>query len=380
MDAQAGTVDEREFIQPLQKMFASRDIEVLEWSQQPLKFFGTTGVAVARYRGRARVDGVEQPWSLGRKKLLAPTPAPSDPSAAALLSSSYYWIREKLIYESGLLDDLPVGLAAARGWHIAEDPDGYALWAEDVRDELEEAWPLAFYATAAYHLGCLHGIYLAARPLPTYPWFARDIARQREKHVISREQLDALRQDAIMQRGWPEDVAAGIFHIWQEREHFFQARKHLPQVFQHGDFVRRNLFARMGKNGDPETVAIDWQFVGIGILGEDLTCLVCSAVLWFFVSNTQLRELEELAFAGYLRGLREMGWEGDEQWVRLGYAIEAATRYSMLPILEAPNFRQITRQAMPQTLEEIADNCAALRRYLMDQAGEARKLMAVLLQ
>jgi hypothetical protein len=42
-----------------------------------------------------------------------------------------------------------------------------------------------------------------------------------------------------------------------------------------------------------------------------------------------VRELGELAFAGYLTGLREGGWDGDARDVRLGYTA-GVIRYGLI--------------------------------------------------
>ena len=46
------------------------------------------------------------------------------------------------------------------------------------------------------------------------------------------------------------------------------------------------------------------------------------------------RDLDAACFAGYVTGLREAGWAGDERVVRLGFTAAAALRYSVgtLPI------------------------------------------------
>src|SRR5438270_9031312 len=57
--------------------------------------------------GAARVGAAEHPWRVVLK-VLGPVTGPQDPT------HSFYPKREMLLYQSGRLDDLPVGLRAPR--------------------------------------------------------------------------------------------------------------------------------------------------------------------------------------------------------------------------------------------------------------------------
>src|SRR5207237_402832 len=82
-----------------------------------------------------------------------------------------YGKREALAYASGLLDDLPGGIAAPRCFAVEERTDESCwLWLEEVGDRHGSRWPLSQYARAARALGRFNGAYLAGRALPAYPW------------------------------------------------------------------------------------------------------------------------------------------------------------------------------------------------------------------
>ena len=129
-------------------------------------------------------------------------------------------------------------------------------------------------------------------------------------------------------------------------------------------------------------MAIDWAFTGIASIGEDLASLVASTVMWFGLPPTQLNELEQVAFEGYLRGLKEAGWRGDRQADRLGYTAYTAlqfglswTRFPELLALDEPG-RLLVEKLMGHSIEEVADNTAAVRYFVVACANEARALMA----
>ena len=155
----------------------------------------------------------------------------------------------------------------------------------------------------------------------------------------------------------------------------------MPKTLKHGDTGHRNLFARSSDDGNIETVAIDWALTGISSIGEDLTPLVASTVLWFGLPPTQLTELDQVTFEGYLRGLKEAGWRGDPQAVRLGYTAYTAlqfglglTRLPELLALDEPG-RLRAEALMGRSIEEVIDNTVSVRQFIRDRADEARALM-----
>jgi len=65
-------------------------------------------------------------------------------------------------------------------------------------------------------------------------------------------------------------------------------------------------------------------------VGEELAPLVAASVLFAGADPGALRELDACVFELYLEGLREAGWQGDTRLVRLGLALAAFLRYSMV--------------------------------------------------
>lgn len=67
--------------------------------------------------------------------------------------------------------------------------------------------------------------------------------------------------------------------------------------------------------------------MGRGAIGEELVPLILSSSALFEVDLDLIPELEDIAFDGYLTGLRDAGWQGDPRQVRLGYTA-ASLRWS----------------------------------------------------
>jgi hypothetical protein len=235
---------------------------------------------------------------------------------------------------------------------------------------------------AAQHLGLFNGLSLTRQPIPDYPWLTVDIQQQRERYGRDFfSNLEQRRQHPIVRAGWPDDVAEGILRIWQEREIFYRTLNQLPRVFQHGDAVRRNLMSRTRKDGQVETVAIDWGYTGVGALGEEIASTLVSAPLWFLgVTPDQLPEMQEVIFDGYLEGLQQAGWRGDANLARLGYLCTIALRYG--PMIVVPEMMALTQEAGDKfkqrfggrSIEEWAENLVPIRRFVIQQADKVRQL------
>ena len=376
-------VNPSDLLSPLRQMFGSDDVTVVEWGQRaPGGTAGTSGGAVTLLTGTAAVDGQPRPWSLIRKRLVPPERRQANPSDQRHVPSGYlHWKREPSFYRSGLPDGLPEGLAAPRCFWVEERADSCTLWLEDIRDEMP-TWPLDRYGAAARHLGLWNGLYLTERTIPDDPWLTVGMLEQRIPIAADRlAQRDKVSQHPLVRRGWPEDVAQGILGIWQEREQFLQTLRSLPSVLQHGDADRRNLMSRTSRNGELETVAIDWGCLGVGTVGEEIAAMVGSTVYWFQgVTAAQLPELEEIALDGYVQGLRQAGWRGDPRLARLGYLCAFALRYG--PIILSPEVMatdQRNREGMVQyfgwSIEEWTATLVPMRRFVIQRADQARQLV-----
>ena len=326
--------------------------------------------------GAARVGAAEYPWRVVLK-VLGPVTGPQDPT------HSFYPKREMLLYQSGLLDDLTTGLRAPRCYECDELADGTVwLWLEHVREDGQRAWPLARWALAARHLGQFNGAYLAGRPLPHAPWLGgRRLRTWLERHGQLVARIAAAPLNPEVRRFWPQPVVDALLRLWEERDAFCTALERLPQTFCHGDAIRRNLFARRGTDGSEETVAIDWEHAGHMAVGEEIGQTVSVASAFFDVAPADLPALDEALFAGYLAGLRDAGWRGDERPVRFAYAAHAALRNAFNAVgatLPDGAGRARAQERYGRPWEELAEARAAARPFLLDRAQEARGWMEIL--
>jgi hypothetical protein len=286
----------------------------------------------------------------------------------------YYWRREICAYESGLLDALPDGARAPRPYLVAPREDGsIALWMEDLGDRSASRWTLERYETAARHLGEMQGSFLTTVPLPDAAWLSRGwleaYLTQRDGDLELLDSAEAWRHEHIAER-FPDPPVERAKAMRHDQPRFLDQLRRLPPTLCHLDLHPANLF----DDDRDRTVAIDWSFIGIGNIGEDVGNLVADAVLDFHVPGGQIDELHEMTARGYETGLRAAGWEGASSAVRLGMAVTIAAKYAwILPaLLRSAAEQRETVNGRP--LDETIRWWAPAIWFILERADEARAL------
>jgi hypothetical protein len=274
--------------------------------------------------GNALTDGRIRTWSIVLKGWSAPAPGsrPTD----------WDWsLREVEMYRSGLLHGLPGDLRAPAYFGDMEQEDGSVwLWLEDVAGDRSEPWPLERYAEVARQLGQFNGAWLVDRPLPESPFLSHDWLR---KWVDPSAEFVALLQREAhlpkMQEIYPPDVITALVRMWNHRHESYALLRRLPQTFCHMDAFRRNIFDPYPAGLLETFTLIDWSFSGIAAIGEELAALVGASFAFMEVSAADIKQLEDMALAAYIAGLRDAGWRGDPQLARAGYRASIGLRYGV---------------------------------------------------
>lgn len=287
----------------------------------------------------------------------------------------YYWRREALAYQSGLLSSFTGGLGAPVCHLIAERPDGsVALWLEDLgATSTGPTWSLSRYALSARHLGRAQGEFAVDRPLPRHPWLSGDWLRsyleQRDGDIALLEEPAAW-TTSLARRHVPEDLAPVLLQMRGDQELFLGALDRMPRTVCHLDLHPANLFGT-----DDRTLLIDWAFMGIGALGEDVGNLVPDAVLDFHVGPERIDDLYQVIFTGYVAGLRDVGWNGSEETIDLAMSATIAAKYAWIApaMLRAAVDRRPSMNRRP--IEETFLSWAPVVPFLISRAERARRLI-----
>jgi hypothetical protein len=376
--APLAAIDEATLTPPVQSALGSKTLEVVNWECRQLHGGLAAGTSVYRFSGQGCDGGQTIPWSL-ILKILRPEGGSTD------VAAWNYFRREADAYQSGWLDDLQGGLVAPRCFGVLNHPDGTCwIWLEEVAEEIGSQWPVEYYGVVARHLGRFNGAYLVDRPLPAWHWLSSDWLRNYTEQ--SAPAMAPLRNALGLPwaRRWLlEEDRDEYFRFWAERELYYDALDRLPQTICHLDIFRRNLFARKTADGEDQTVAIDWAFVGKGPLGAELNPLVWVSVGGDKMGGDKAREFEETTLEGYLTGLRDAGWRGDPRQVRLGYTA-TCIRYLFVEvgrwltlILDESQHASL-EQMFGAPLGEILDSFGRSRRPMFRRLDEARELMDIL--
>lgn len=337
------------------------------------------GVAgVYRVTGVAQDTDVDLTWSL-IFKIIGATDDKRDPTGP------WYWKRELLAYQSKHLETLPGRLRAARCYGTLELSDSLiGLWFEDIVDAIGSRWPLDQYAVVAHHLGQFNAVYINSTVLTSWPWLGQGWLRRLVEQEGQRSVtlLREYQSHNLVGQIYTKEITESIFRLWHDHAPWLDALDRLPQTLCHNDAFRRNLFVRHAVDGEPETVAIDWAFVGTGAVGQELAVLVAGTLEFQEVDIAQAAQLDTIAFEGYLNGLRSAGWQDDPRKVRFAYAAAAPLIFELgyvalfiTFLTEQDNSVEWIEQTFGARFDELKQLWVQTLDFRMRLADEARTLL-----
>lgn len=298
----------------------------------------------------------------------------------ASLADAGDWLREIDAYRCGDLKKLPPGLSAPECYAIDDQPDGAAwLWLEDVQD-LQPNWTTIDYDLAARALGRFNGAYLAGWPMPNGAWLSKNWLRtQVEASANFIEPLIRHADHDLIHRTFPHDIIQSMLRWWDVRERYFSVLAQLTETFCHMDAFRHNLFWVASAGESRELVAVDWSFTGMAPVGMELAPLMGGGIASRDILMDECIAYERKAFTAYSNGLRESGWAGADDEIRLGYAISAMLRYNLgvlwfiVPLFLNDRMIDETGKSLNQKLVGTADLWGAfMRKYILRLAYEVQ--------
>jgi hypothetical protein len=348
----------------------SAAFEITGWSVRRLSDKGVInpdGLWV--YSGYGQDAAGPRPWSVVVKIFNRPD---NEPPASDL----WFWKREFLVAQSRLTDRLPGPVVGPRFYRADESPEGAWIWMEQVEDHRPGRWTLDDYAFAARQIGRWNGACLAQGQPADEPWLARQHYRSFLGWV---DQEAAWRFPLNLKHISPENRVRQE-RLWAEKEEYFQVLDNLPLSFSHLDCFRRNLLIRPGPDRADELVVIDWAQCGLGPLGAELSNLGGMSGIMLEWPPERVRELDAAVFESYLAGLRELGWTGDSDVVRLGYmawlgGLLGSAIAGGLASWCSPEGRPNALRTFGIAEEELYLRQLPMFEYALDCADEARGLM-----
>ena len=322
--------------------------ELIDWQHDPLQGGGSV---VYRISGRARQCGREVPWSAILKKS----------RGAATMGDISGGIREPIVYASNFIPNLPCRLTTPQCLEITRRPDEPEwIWLEDIRGSDEGNWSLGRFAEAAFYLGQFNATTLEEEHRPDWSWLDSRISIREfvENFVVSSEEAAENMKFWEAYFGLDRIYRTRFLLLHEERETYLRYLEALPRCLGHGDADRRNFMFRRDADDEEEFIAIDWTLSGLSTLGDDSQNLVYGSMAWRQFDFTRIDELDEAVFAGYLRGLRSVDWDGDERVVRLGHACSSMLKWGLTILIRAmgwPQWREQSGSVMGYPVEEMVE-------------------------
>ena len=361
---------------PIVRRSLERDcLEVVEWTFAPFghsldEVYGLD-LSIVRFSGTARDGDQVLPWAIVLKIVRTPA-TPTDPA------SPDNGEREPLAYRTGLLDRVTT-LSAPRCFGVSTRGDGsFWMWLEEVVDGIGRQWPQGRYMLAARHLAMFNAA--PTTDASAYPWLSRSPLREAVREMLPGvARLAGALDNPLVAEAMPRASAMALLALVDRCEGWLDAMDRLPQAICHWDAHRANLFSRTGKDGQVETVAIDWAGVGWGPLGADLSKMLSQTVNFFGVDAGALPALDAALFEHYLQGLRAAGWTGDLSRVRFAYTAASSMRLvirtaSALRLVFDDEGRAAYERATGQPFLSLARRFSQTLPYYLSLAEEAHRL------
>jgi hypothetical protein len=274
---------------------------------------GHATAGIFHVAGQAQTATDATAWSAVVKAL----GVPENPSPGI----EYDALREVEVYRSQAFAKLCGGVRAPRCYAIQEQEGVQLLWLEDLTSAPQPPWSAQHFLATARHLGQFNA-HWPAHALPTWDWLYSHDLRTSFHNPSYQDVFDRLlaQQDhPLVQIFAPRDLLPALLRLWDESDALLTQTDGMGRGVCHLDCHPRNLFPMKGPETESYTVAIDWVKVGIGSLGIDIGHLLASPLTWLDISPEEAQHLREPIYEAYLSGLRDQGWAGKGEEVRLVY-------------------------------------------------------------
>ncbi|WP_309122585.1 phosphotransferase [Paenibacillus sp.] len=348
------------------RILAEESGALMEWSCHSIgprvNNFVTGGVF--RISGTSRIrEGAYRAWSV-IVKVVREDPQRDDPA------HYNYWRREIMVYDSGLLRNLPANLVAPQCYAIDGQVDGSVwLWLEDIPHE-PRTWEWDDYRYAAGKLGEFHAAYLLGEPLPEAPWLNKQWMRSWIRECIRyRDALDPQTKAILISDRRTDSLIQRFTRLEDSIREWLQVLERLPRTFSHQDVYEQNIMLDAAREEEGKLAVIDWQFASVSGIGEDLGRFLGLAVSRGHVPIDRFGEYRELIISSYISGLKRAGWDGDETLPRIG----CLAAFALRSVWEAPKLLKKMAEHPDSTEWE---RLFSVVEHQLEAASEVERLLA----
>lgn len=304
----------------VKQIIGESNIEIVSYTCNDLNYktpnFTTAGIF--HLQGIAAKNHELLPWSIIIKIIKSDSEEKDNPH------HHNYWRREALVFQSMVLEDLPYNIKAPKCYLVEEQEDGMVwLWME--RIEGEYASTKEQFDFIAEHIGRFNGEYLMGKSIPEETWIctawlqswvtsSRRYAPNPEEYI---DHLNNEQEQSIWE--WFESFTT-------QTDKMLNSLSRLPRVLAHQDLSQMNMLLSKNHVEEGRLALIDWQFMSISGIGEDLGKMFGVNMSLGIIPTHLIEEYKESLFNAYITGLKSTGWQGDERLARYGYYLSTSLR------------------------------------------------------
>ncbi|MFC4304173.1 phosphotransferase [Cohnella boryungensis] len=329
--------------------------------------FTTSGIF--HLHGTIRIKNEQLPWSIILKVIKSDSTETEDPQ------HHNYWRREALVFGSKLLDDLPDAVQAAKGYLVEEQQDGTIwLWMEHVKGQYANSQEQ--FDFIARQLGRFNGAYLMGKEIPNQKWICKGWLKS---WTTACQMYAPNPEDYInhLHRDIESRIWAWFQGFNEQIENNLSSLGNLPRVLAHQDLSQMNMLIVKNDLKIDRLVLIDWQFMSISGVGEDLAKMFGVNMSLGIIPPDLYKACQASLFNAYIAGLKDMGWKGDERQARYGYCLGTALR----SVWEVPKYislvAQLENDHLNKNLQDRVTQLEKIIKVQMEMALEADTLKAL---
>lgn len=356
------------------KIINKRIINVKEWSLEVISDvslnFTTDGIF--QIYGTVVVSEKEIPWSLVLKIIKPEQVEKNNPQ------HHNYWKREALVNQSGVLTDLPDVIYAPQCYMVEEKENGSVwIWMEEIKENNKQLWSEKEFAFIARQLGIFNGAYITEKTIPDYTWICRKWLKSWVNGCKNHSVDPTIYLSKVRNLSNLNSIYNSYVNLNKNLDKHYNALDNLPRVLAHQDLSKQNMYINLHNCTKKQLTLIDWQFLSISGLGEDLGKLYGVALSQQDIPIEKGEYYKELLFTNYIDGLREVGWNGDTTLPKYGFYVSFALR----SVWEVPKLIKLAANSVVEYEKEKIHAIEILRRIIsiqMELGKEADRIYPIL--
>ncbi|XMB86391.1 aminoglycoside phosphotransferase family protein [Mycoplasmatota bacterium WC44] len=257
------------------------------------------------------------------------------------------WLREKNIYESNILDELPSNLKVPKCIKIEEKDNRIWLWIEKAVGNHDSNLKLEEYGLIARSIGDFQHRFVDNTPL--YSWLSSKYWIVKNTNIWCGDAISWLldeskKDNSILSR----NCIKTLLNVWSKKDEYTDFLLNMPKTLCHRDLTPGNVFV-----SDDNVTVIDWDCLGTGFVGEDIVDLFAESLVFYNFDINKANDLKEVLINNYYSGMKESGVELNR--IEIAFNLYLVLNWSYRIICRFKHSDEETISRYTKILEYITD-------------------------